>query len=118
MATNLITTADFAAATRELLQDNIGEFRYADNDIILALNAGLQEAGRIAQYLFRSANYVIPFYTTVGATTVVFSTIHKPALLYYLVGWLQLRSGENGGKNDERAGAFVKQFRAELTGEA
>ena len=116
MATVLNTVADFVAEARVLLQDTVVEYRYPDVDILAALNNGLQEAIRIRQFLFRSNNYVVPTYSVVDNTPVNFSLRYRPALLYYMVGWLQLRDDDEN--SDQLGGTFIKLFREELLGNA
>ena len=116
MATVLNTVQDFVAATRDFLQDNVVEYQYTDNDILLALNNGLQEAARVKQVLFAGSSYVVPSYTVVDGTSVKFSPRHKQALFNYVTGWLQLSHGD--GDNDSRGAALVKLFREQILGTA
>lgn len=115
MAT-LATVTDYVSAARVLLQDNVVPFNYPDAHVLLALNIGLAEVHRLRTDLFFSVDDVVPSFAAVDTTAVSFDIRYRSALLYFIVGWLQLRNGD--GQNDDKAASLIKLFQAQIVGGA
>jgi len=111
----LETVGDYITSARTLLQDEVEDYRYSTASLIVALNIGLQELRRVRPDLFRAyAGTTLPSFTTGDlATTVPVNEIYRPALLYYVCGYTQLRDDES--IQDGRAAAFLGKFNALLT---
>lgn len=115
----LATVADYVNDARVLLQDTVAPFRYADADLVTALNTALMEARRLRPDLFvtmtKSFTQAIPSFTTpVDGTAVPMDPMYAPALLYYVVGRVQLRDDEM--TQDQRSYTFVQRFNAQMLG--
>jgi hypothetical protein len=107
----LDTVADYIAQARVLLQDTIETYRYSDAEIRAALNLGMTEARRIRPDMFIGRLDAVPFYT--ASETVDFDVQYRMALLYYIIGHVQLRDDED--TTDARAAALLTKFVAQLT---
>jgi hypothetical protein len=108
----LETVAKYVAAARVLLQDTVGSpYRYSDADLLAALSQSFPEAKLKRPDLF----IVTPLqdFTTVDSTVVVFDPMYRQALVYYMVGMMQLRDDEE--VQDQRAAAFISMFNAKLS---
>lgn len=109
----LATVQDYVTEARALLQDEIGgSYRYPDADILRALNIGLLEARRLRPELFFPFKDAIPTFVAVNTDPVAFDQQYRSALVYYIVGRMELRDSEND--KDSRAGALLALFRAQL----
>lgn len=110
------TVAQYTSLARVLLMDQVSPYRYADTEIVSALDLGIAEASRVRPDLFMVAlrTDAVPTYTggSTGAT-VVFPSVYRSALLYYIVGHCQLRDDEE--TTDERAAALLNKFVSQLT---
>lgn len=107
MALDLVS--DYIAEARVLLQDTFaGSYRYADAEMISALNLGLLEASRLRPDMFLTT---VPSYTTAGQTVAV-DLRYRVALLYYICAHCHMRDEET--TEDTRAGAFLGKFNAHL----
>lgn len=115
---------------RQVLEDTGGEcpIRYTDDAMINALNRGLHELSRIrpdAYYDFFTANNLnVPEITegppavdqTFWSDTYTLSLNFYPALVYYVVGQMQLMEdeysqGANFNPNSSRAAGSLRLFR-------
>ena len=91
--------------------DAASPYRYPDADIIEALNLGLMEARRLRPDLFMMNGFTSANLTGTG-DTVVLDRMYRPALVYYIVGRMEVRDGE--GDKDQRAAAMLNKFTAQL----
>jgi len=108
----LDTVADYIHQARVLLQDTVETYRYSDAEILAALNFGLTEARRLRPDMFIGRLDAVPFYTD-DADAVDFDVQYRMALLYYIIGNVQLRDDED--TTDARAAALLTKFVAQLT---
>lgn len=109
----LDTVAKIIAEARVLLQDTVNSpYRYADADLLNALNQAFPEAKLKRPDLFLSGT--MPDYTAVDSTAITFNEMYRMALVYYIAGRAQLRDDEN--VQDQRAAAFIQMFNAKLAG--
>lgn len=108
----LETVQQYIDECRVLLQDKNAPFRYSDVEIITGLNIGLMEARRLRADLFLPA-FVLPE-ATIGALTapIAFDPMYRSALIYYVVGRMQLRDDEP--TVDGRAAAMLTKFTQQL----
>lgn len=109
MALELVS--DYITAARTLLQDEVAPYRYPDTDIVKALNMAIAEAVRLRPDLFfktMRTNVFTQYSTASTGTTVVLDHRYRQPVLYYIVGWVQLRDDEN--TQDARAAAMFNQF--------
>lgn len=108
----LTLVSDYIAEARRLLQDEYAaSYRYSDASIIEALNVGLLEARRLRADLFYPFSTSVPAFTS-GGETVPMDQQYRSALLYYIVGRIELRDGEEN--TEQRAAAFLNKFTAQL----
>lgn len=110
----LSTVGDYIDESRRLLQDEQTPYRYPDKDIVEALNIGLMEVRRLRADLFLPSFTVpAPSSTTIDtAATIALDMMYRSALVYYIVGRMQLRDDEQG--SDQRAGALLQKFVQQL----
>jgi hypothetical protein len=111
MAT-LDTVQDYVALARTLLQDKEIPYRYPDEDMALGLSLGILEARRLRPDLFLPS-FTLESFTVSDATPVNIDPQYRVALLYYVVGHVQLRDQED--TQDARANAFLGSFASKLT---
>jgi hypothetical protein len=110
-ATALTTVADYVAQARVLLQDTLANaYRYSDIELVQSLNLGMVEARRLRADLFLGRD--VPIYTANDVTPVVIDDQFRMALLYYVVGNVQLRDEED--TQDQRALALITKFTTQL----
>jgi hypothetical protein len=110
MAT-LATVQDFVTSARRVLQDTITPYRYADADMIEALNIAVLEARRVRPDLFLDNFDALPSYTALS-DPVLIEPMYKPAFVYYLIGRMEVRDDE--AASDSRAGQFLNKFLGQL----
>lgn len=112
--TTLVTVADFIGRARTLLQDTVNSpYRYSDVDLVNTLNDAFPEAKLNRPDLF--IGKTLPTYNSPPDTTVVdIDPMYAMALVYYIVGYAQLRDDEE--VQDQRAAAFIAIFTAKLKG--
>ena len=113
MAT-LATVANYITADRGLLQDETTPYRYSDANIVLGLNIGLLEARRLRPDLFLGIAAGPEHSSGSPSATVALDEQYRSALMYYIVGHIQLRDEED--TSDARATALLTQFRSQLLG--
>jgi len=111
MAT-LATVQDYVTAARVLLNDTDPDYRYSDDDLLLALNLGLLEARKLRADLFLGRTDAVPSFAAVNTTAVDFDPQYRVALLYYIVGYTQLIDEED--TQDARAASFINMFKQAL----
>lgn len=108
----LAAVQDYVTAARVLLQDQSAPFRYPDADLVAALSYAMLEARKLRADLFLGVD---PQNFTVNDTTLVNIDLqYRMALLYYVVGYAQLRDDEN--TQDVRASGFMAKFSGALMG--
>lgn len=118
VTSSLETVGAYLDESRRLLQDTIVPYRYPDIDLIEALNIGLMEARRLRADLFLPLFEVGWFDsaatidTTFKAQPVTFDPMYRSALVYYIVGRMQVRDDE--ATTDQRAGALLTKFTQQL----
>lgn len=112
----LSTVADYISQARVLLQDTVATYRYADSDLVDALNLAVRSAARIRPDLFfkllRTGS--LPTYSSASPSTAVsIDQRYQSSFLLFIVGMVQLRDDEN--TQDTRAAALTSKFVSELT---
>lgn len=110
----LDTVADYVRDARVLLQDTVATYRFADSELVEALNLGLLEIRRLRPELMRGYfNTAIPTFTSANMTAAVpLDYQYRVALLYYVCGNAQLRDDEN--TQDQRATIFLNKFTSQM----
>jgi hypothetical protein len=113
MATSALeTVGDYIAEARVLLQDIYVPYRYADAELVSALNTALLEVRRLRADLLLPS-FDIPYYPATPTTTKVpFEPMYRNALVYYIVGRAQLRDDE--ANVDARAASLITKFTAQM----
>lgn len=109
----LATVGQYIAECRRLLQDQFAPYRYPDEDIVTGLSIGLQEARRLRADLFLPT-FDVPeaAFPVVPAAAINFDPMYRSALVYYVVGRMQLRDDES--TTDTRAAAHLQKFTQQL----
>lgn len=110
----LDTVTNYVSEARVLLQDVVPTYRYADAELISALNLAIMTARRNRFDLFLSVT-TIPQFTTAditGNTAFAMDVQYRAAFLFFMVGFAQLRDEED--TQDARAGAFIQKFTQQL----
>ena len=104
----LETVGQYLEEARRLLQDEIVPYRYPDDDLVDALNIGLMEARRLRADLFLPLFELPWFDPTKTAPTpdltvpVTLDPMYRSALVYYIVGRMQLRDDEADHRSARR----------------
>lgn len=125
---NLFALEDYVEQARVLLQDTVASpYRYDNESLVTALNNAMYEISRLrpdilidGKYRQRSIKHQrlnadgMPLYT-VGLMDdlVPIPPQYKIPVLYYIVGFVQLRDNEE--TQDSRASALLTRFIAQLT---
>ena len=113
----LDNVADYIRDARVLLQDQVTPYRYADFDLVNALNIAVTEAARIRPDLYfkllRTGGSLPVYSTSSTGTAFAVDQRYKISFLYYIVGQAQLRDDEN--TQDARASGLMNKFVAQLT---
>jgi hypothetical protein len=113
----LETVGQYIEESRRLLQDEVIPYRYPQDDLIDALNIGLQEARRLRADLFLPL-FEMGWYDPTKVTApdlampVTLDPMYRASLVYYIVGRMQLRDDEP--TTDQRAGALLQKFVGQL----
>jgi hypothetical protein len=110
----LETVASFVDAARVLLQDRLEPFRYDTDSLVLALNLALSDARRLRPDFFLHYEDFEQPPVSITDTWVEFPHFYKSALVYYMVGFAQLRDEEDS--SDARAAALMQKFSGTLLG--
>jgi len=112
----LVTVADYIRDARILLQDTVSEYRYADSDLVEALNIAIREAVRLRPDLFfkllRTGGGLPTYSSSTTSTTVAVDQRYQSSMLYYIVGWVQLRDDEN--TQDSRSAVLLNKFASQF----
>jgi len=112
------TVGQYLEESRRLLQDEFTPYRYADDDLVDALNIGLLEARRLRADLFLPLFDIPWFDPSPGALAatktkpVTMDAMYRQSLVYYIVGRAQLRDDES--TTDARAASLMTKFTAQL----
>lgn len=112
----LDTVSDYIVSARRLLLDEVEPYRFPSADIVDALNMGVQEMVRMRPDVFFKAmrTSAMPTYSSGSLSTAIgIDYRYRGALLFYVVGMVQLRDDET--TQDSRAGAFIQRFSAQMT---
>jgi hypothetical protein len=114
---SLATVANYVSKARVLLQDTVTPYRYPDADILEALNLAILEARRLRADLFLGDGTTtlfatLPSYAVNDATAVPIEQHFRTAIMYYMIGHLQLRDQEEA--TDARAAVLLNKFTAQL----
>jgi hypothetical protein len=110
----LETVANYVNEARVLLQDVVPTYRYADAELVMALNLGIMTARRNRPDLFLPSMDV-PYFTVAdiaSAKTFSMDPQYRVAFLFFMVGFAQLRDEED--TQDTRAAAFIGKFTQQL----
>lgn len=107
----LETVGQYLEESRRLLQDENSPYRFPDEDLVDALNIGMQEVRRLRPDLLLplfDVPWVDPQGTIDTTVKVTLDPMYRPSLVYYVVGRMQLRDDEP--TTDQRAGALLQKF--------
>jgi len=110
----LDTVTDYVSEARVLLQDRVPTYRYADNELISALNLAIMTARRNRPDLFMEVT-TIPFFVVADIASgkaFAMDVQYRVAFLFFMVGFAQLRDEED--TQDSRAVAFISKFTQQL----
>lgn len=112
MALDIVS--DYITAARRLLQDtSVTSPRYADTDMVDALNYAFLETRRVRPDVFIGTNFVIPSYSPSAMNAAVkLDAQLRMAFVYYVAGHMQLRDQED--VSDQRSTIFLNKFLAQL----
>lgn len=131
------TATSYVAAARQQLQDLVAPYRYADGQIIGALNTALAEMGRIRPDIFLDLKYQQRLakgdyedgmpgafsladivvnsdgsYNTGEGTLVPVPVKYIIPVHWFIAGWLQLFDVTD--TQDQRGQAFMQKFQTQL----
>lgn len=112
MTAMLDTVSDYVREARTLLQDTVPTYRYADTELLSALNLGVIAARKLRPDLFTGVK-TLPYFTVSDTTAFVMDAQYRMAFLYFMVGHAQLRDEED--TQDSRATMFLSAFASMLT---
>jgi hypothetical protein len=138
MAQRYRTVTDYMAIARLGLQDAVWPYRYPDTTLLIALNVGVGEMGRIRPDMFLDLKYQQPLskgdtndgnpplYTTADVATdtsgnyilgkgtlVPVPTKYVSTLDWFINGWSQFLDVTD--TQDARAQGFIAKFQSHLT---
>lgn len=111
----LETVGQYLTESRRLLQDQFVPYRYPDEDLIDAINIGLQEVRRLRADLLLPQKFEVPWIdpeTPDVDATVPMDVMYRSALVYYICGRAQLRDDE--ATVDTRASGFMQKFLTQM----
>ena len=107
----LDTVQDYVREARVLLQDTVPTYRYADTELLSALNMGVLTARKLRPDLFLGVA-TLPYFTANDTTAFAMDVQYRMPFVYFIVGHAQLRDEED--TQDSRANAFLGAFTAML----
>jgi hypothetical protein len=128
MAQQYRTVTEYVAIARLTLQDLVAPYRYDDPTILLSLNIGLSEMGRIRPDIFLDLKYqrplrkgdvdegLPPIYTPADITAntlVPVPSKYMSPMDWFIAGWCQFLDVTDA--QDQRASGFMAKFQAHLT---
>jgi len=110
----LDTVTQYVGEARVLLQDLVPTYRYADAELISALNLAIMTARRNRPDLFLEVVTIPQFVTSdiTNGTPFAMDSQYRVAFLFFMVGFAQLRDEED--TQDQRAIAFITKFTQQL----
>jgi len=110
----LSTVTQYVSEARVLLQDSVPTYRYADADLISALNLAIMTARRNRPDLFLEVTTIPQFVVAdiASGTPFAMDVQYRVAFLFFMVGFAQLRDEED--TQDQRAIAFITKFTQQL----
>lgn len=117
MSETLDTVSDYIESARQLLQDNVQPFRYADQDVLVGFNMMLLEARRLRPDLFikRFGNKV-PHFDANDGETVHIEPQFRLGLVYGTAAYAL--SFDQEDVNDARATSYYQFFHSILVGQS
>ena len=110
---SLETVEEYVEQARVLLQDTIVDYRYADTELLAALNLAVMHARKLRPDLFLDFTS-LPTFSAVDSTEFEIDEQYRLPFLYFMVGYAQLRDEEN--TQDARSGALLSAFNTQLLG--
>jgi hypothetical protein len=120
MSTALLTISDYIADARTLLQDTLAPYRYADSELVVAMNVALLEGRRLRPDLFvynkDNKRGGVPSFQANDGTDLEMEESFRLAFLHGMCAHALERDQED--IQDERASTFMKIFNTILTGSA
>lgn len=113
-----MTLQDAIDRAREILQDQVEEYRYTEEELIAYFNQALNQARRVRPDLFlRYIGYPTPVYTTNDLNTnLPISFTYFDALVFYMAGYAEMRDDEH--TVSQRSTSLITAFNAMLRGAA
>lgn len=93
---------------RVLLLDTVAPYRYADNELMVALNTCLQEGRRVRADLFVGRSGVVPFYAQPSGETFCVEAQFRLPFVFGTVAHALMRDNED--VQDARAASFMNLF--------
>ena len=103
----LDTVADYITEARRLLQDERPPYRYADANLISALNFAVLDARRLRPDLFLGGFETLPAYA-LSSDAVALEPMYRRAFVWAIVGSVGLNDAEPA--QDQRATYFMTRF--------
>lgn len=103
----LDTVSDYVREARVLLQDTVPVYRYADTELVSALNLAVITGRKLRPDLFLGVT-TLPYFTANDTTAFAMDAQYRMAFLYFIVGHAQLRDEED--TQDSRATMFLGVF--------
>jgi hypothetical protein len=138
MAQSYQTVTAYLTTARTMLQDLVEPYRYDDPTLVLVLNVGLQEMGRVRPDIFLDLKYQQPVlrgdtddgsppaystadiafnvdgsYNSLSGTLVPVPAKYVMPLNWWMAGWPQFFDVTDS--QDQRAQGFVAKFQSHLT---
>jgi hypothetical protein len=108
--------SDYITDARVLLQDNIAPYRYADSELLVALNTTILEARRLRPDLFVwvHGRHKVPSFSSNDSELVKIEPPFRLAFVYGIVAHALMRDQED--IEDQRASTFMSAFNTMLIG--
>lgn len=115
MSETLHDVSDYIESARQLLQDSVAPFRYADSDVLVGLNMMLLEARRLRPDLFiKQFGNKVPHYDVNDGSEVPMEPQFRLGLAYGTAAYVL--SFDQEDVNDQRATSFYAFFHNVLAG--
>lgn len=125
MAQTYALVSEYLATARSLLQDLVAPYRYADADIVSALNIAVSEMQRLRPDIFLDLKYQRPltkgdigdgipgaYLSTDTNILVPVPTKYVTAIYWFITGWLQMY--DVADTQDQRAQGFMAKFQQHI----
>lgn len=107
------TAGDYVTQTRVLLQDQTIPYRYADTEILAAVNLAMAECFRLRPDFFYGQT-TVPQVTALTTSLSSLPTNYRLPVLHFVAGYTELRDSE--ASEETRAASMLASFAAKLTG--